>query len=159
MISSFLKNNNKSLENKLIVFLNLMMINIKPIFALTIVLLGFLTSISVAFVDSFGPKIPLPRKNISDILNTSEKPFTLLTNEDRTVRAKIKSVELYLKQNNLIHDYSNLEFNKNLSDPENGNFTFLSALCYGSTENDCIFLSAYLKTSDYGETWKIGFLE
>ena len=159
MISYFLKINNKLLEIKLIVFLNLIMINIKPILALTIVLIGFLTSISVVFLDALGPKIPLPRKSISEILKTSKNSFTLITNEDKTVSTKRKSAELYLNQDNLIHDYSNLDFNRNLSDPENGNFTFLSALCYGSAENDCIFLSAFLKTSDYGETWKIGFLE
>ena len=133
--------------------------NYKPVLALSIILIGFLISLSVAFFDMLGPNVPLPRKSISEILKTSKNSFTLITNEDKTVSTKRKSAELYLNQDNLIHDYSNLDFNRNLSDPENGNFTFLSALCYGSAENDCIFLSAFLKTSDYGETWKIGFLE
>jgi len=70
-----------------------------------------------------------------------------------------KSAELYLNHANQIHDYSHLAFNSTLSDPESGSFTFLSALCFGSSENDCIYRSAYLKSSDNGETWKIGFLD
>ena len=48
---------------------------------------------------------------------------------------------------------------KNLSDPKNGEFTFFTAVCYGSSGNDCIYVNTYLRSYDYGDTWKIGFLE
>ena len=69
-----------------------------------------------------------------------------------------KSAELYLNQENLVHGYSNLNYNKNLSDPESGKFIFLPH-CVMVSENDCIYLNSYLRSTDYGDTWKIGFLE
>tara|TARA_Y100000591_G_scaffold211022_1_gene182925 strand:+ start:1014 stop:1247 length:234 start_codon:yes stop_codon:yes gene_type:complete len=76
-----------------------------------------------------------------------------------SAKSKRKSAELYLNQESLVHGYSNLNFNENLSDPGNGKFVFFSALCFGSSKNDCTYLNTYLKSSDYGDTWKIGFLE
>ena len=135
------------------------MINYKPVLALSIILLGFLISISVAFLDKLGPNVPLPRKSISEILKTSDNSTLLSTKENISTKSKRKSAELYLNQENLVHGYSNLNFNKNLSDPENGKFVFFTALCYGSSENDCIYLNTYLRSSDYGDTWKFQFLE
>ena len=71
----------------------------------------------------------------------------------------VKKKKFYLNQENLIHGYSKLNFNKNLSDPENGEFTFFTVVCYGSSGNDCIYLNTYLKYYNYGNTWKIRFLE
>ena len=135
------------------------MFNYKPILALSIILLGFLTSISIAFLDIAGPKVPLPRKNLFEILKSSDNSSFLSAKKNMSAKSKRKSAELYLNQKNLVHGYSNLNFNKNLSDPENGTFTFFTALCYGSSENDCIYRNTYLRSSDYGDTWKIGFLE
>ena len=130
----------------------------RSLLALSIILIGFLISISVAFLDKLGPSVPFPRKSISEILKASNNSSLLSTKENMSAKSKRKSAELYLNQENLVHGYSNLNFNKNLSDPENGKFIF-TALCYGSSENDCIYLNTYMKSSDYGETWKIGFLE
>ena len=135
------------------------MINYKPVLALSIILLGFLISISVAFLNILGPNVPLPRKNIFEILKSSDNSSFLSAKENMSTKSKRKSAELYLNQENLVHGYSNLNFNKNLSDPENGKFVFFTALCFGSSENDCIYFNTYLKSSDYGDTWKIGFLE
>ena len=135
------------------------MINYKPVLALSIILLGFLISISIAFLDMLGPNVPLPRKNIFEILKPSENSSSLSAKENMNIKYKRKSAELYLNQENLVHSYSNLDFNKNLSNPENGKFIFFTALCYGSSENDCIYFNTYLKSTDYGDTWKIGFLE
>ena len=135
------------------------MINFKPVLALSIILIGFLISISVAFLDMLGPNVPLPRKSISEIIKTTDDSSLLLAKENKSTISKRKSAELYLNQNNLVHGYSNLNFNKNLSDPENGKFIFFTALCYGTSENDCIYLNTYLRSSDYGDTWKIRFLE
>ena len=135
------------------------MINYKPVLALSIILLGFLISISVAFLDKLGPNVPLPRKSISEILKTSDNSTLLSTKENISTKSKRKSAELYLNQEDLVHGSSNLNFNKNLSDPENGKFVFFTALCYGSSENDCIYLNTYLRSSDYGDTWKFQFLE
>ncbi len=135
------------------------MVNYKPILALSIILLGFLISISVAFFNALGPNVPLPRKNVFEILKTSDNPSLLSTKESITAKSKRNLAELYLNQENLVHGYSNLNFNKNLSDPEKGKFIFFTALCYGSSENDCIYFNTYLKSTDYGDTWKIGFLE
>ena len=135
------------------------MFNYKPILALSIILLGFLISISVAFLNALGPNVPLPRKNIFEILKTSDNPSLLSTKESITAKSKRNLAELYLNQENLVHGYSNLNFNKNLSDPEKGKFIFFTALCYGSSENDCTYFNTYLKSNDYGDTWKIGFLE
>jgi len=131
----------------------------KPVLALSIILVGILVSISVAFIDILGPNVPLPRKSISEILKTSYNSSLFSAEENMNAKIKRKSAELYLYQENLVHDYSNLNFNKNLSDPENGKFIFFTALCYGSSKNDCIYLNSYLKSSDFGDTWKIGFLE
>jgi len=131
----------------------------KSVLALSIILVGILVSISVAFIDILGPNVPLPRKSISEILKTSYNSSLFSAEENMNAKIKRKSAELYLYQENLVHDYSNLNFNKNLSDPENGKFIFFTALCYGSSENDCIYLNTYLRSSDYGDTWKIRFLE
>ena len=135
------------------------MINYKPVLALSIILMGFLISISVAFLDRLGPNVPLPRKSISEILKTSDSSSSLSAKENISANSKRKSAEQYLNQKNLVHGYSNLNFNKNLSDPANGNFVFFTALCFGSSEGDCTYFNTYLRSSDYGDTWKIGFLE
>ena len=147
------------MENILIVFLYYLVIKYKPVLALSIILIGFLISISVAFIDKLGPNVPLPRKSMSEILKTSYSSSLLSTKENMSAKSKRKSAEMYLNQESLVHGYSNLNFNKNLSDPENGKFIFFTALCYGSSENDCIYFNTYLKSTDYGDTWKIGFLE
>ena len=135
------------------------MINYKPVLALTIILGGILVSISVAFLDILGPNMPLPRKSISEILKTSNNSSSLSAKENMNAKSKRKSAELFLNQKNLVHGYSNLNFNENLSDPENGRFIFFTSLCHGNSEDDCIYLNTYLRSSDYGDTWKIGFLE
>tara|TARA_B100000925_G_C21662112_1_gene326064 strand:+ start:145 stop:471 length:327 start_codon:yes stop_codon:yes gene_type:complete len=106
-----------------------------------------------------GPSVPLPRKKISEILNTSDSSSFFSDKENTSAKSKRKSAELYLNKEKLVHGYSNLNFNINLSDPENGKFIFFTALCYGSSENDCIYRNSYIKSSDNGVTWKIGFFE
>ena len=135
------------------------MINYKPVLALSIILIGFLISISVAFLDMLGPNVPLPRKSISEILKTSDNSSFLSVKENMSAKSKRKSAELYLNQENQVHGYSNLNYNKNLSDPESGKFIFFTTLCFGNSENNCIYLNSYLSSTDYGDTWKIGFLE
>tara|TARA_B100000035_G_C20862281_1_gene492416 strand:+ start:257 stop:664 length:408 start_codon:yes stop_codon:yes gene_type:complete len=135
------------------------MINAKPIIALSLVLIAFLISISIAFLDMLGPKIPLPRKSISKILKTSNDLPLLSNKENKVAKSTKELAKLYLGQETLVQGYSNLNFNKNLSDPEKGKFTFLTVVCYGNSEKDCIYLNSYLKSFDYGDTWKIGFLE
>ena len=135
------------------------MINYRPVLALSIISTGFLISISVAFLDILGPSLPLPRKSISEILKKSDNLSLLSTKESTTAASIRNSAELYLIQENLIHGYSSLNFNKNLSDPKNGNFTFFTTVCFGNSENDCIYLNTYLRSSDDGDSWKIGFLE
>ena len=135
------------------------MINIKPVLALSVILIGFLISISVAFLDILGPNIPLPKKSISEILNTSDNSSLLSFKKNKVATSTIKLAKLFLNQEHLVHGYSNLNLNENLSDPEIGKFTFFTAVCYGKSENDCIYLNTYLRSLDYGDTWKIGFLE
>ena len=135
------------------------MINYKPVLAISLILIVFLISISVAFVDILGPNVRLPRKIISEILKTSDNLLLLSATEKLSTKSKRKSAELFLNQVNFVHSYSDLNFNKNLSDLKNGKIIFFTALCYGSSENDCIYRNTYLKSSDYGDTWKIGFLE
>ena len=135
------------------------MINYKPVLALSIILTGFLISISVAFLDMLGPNVPLPRKSISEILKTSNNSSFFSVKENMSVKSKRKSAQLYLNQENLVHGYSSLNYNVNLSDPESGKFIFFTTLCYGNSKNDCIYLNSYLRSTDYGDTWKIGFLE
>ena len=136
------------------------MINCRPILALSIVATGFLISISVIFLDALGPKIPLPRKSIRSILNTSTNNSSLLlTKKNIKANDTKKLAEKYLEQDNQVHGYSDLDFNLNLSDPENGKFIFFSALCYGNSKNNCNYLNAYLTSTDYGVTWAIGLLE
>ena len=103
------------------------MFNYKPVLALSMILLGFLISISVAFLGiiKLGPNVPLPRKNIFEILKTSDNSSLLSAKENITAKYKKNLAELYLNQENLVHGYSNLDFNKNLSNPEKGKFIFL----------------------------------
>ena len=133
--------------------------NYRPVLALFIILVGILVSISIAFLDLLGPKIPLPRKSISEILKTSDNSSLLFTKENINTKSTRNLAELYLNQENLVHGYSKLIFNKNLSDPENGEFTFFTTVCYGNSGNDCNYLNTYLRSYNYGDTWKIGFLE
>ena len=135
------------------------MFNYKPILHLSLILFSFLISISVAFLNILGPNVPLPRKNIFEILKSSDNSSFLSAKENISAKSERKSAELYLNQESQVHGFSNLNFNENLSDPENGKFVFFTALCFGSSENDCIYFNTYLKSSDYGDTWKIGFLE
>ena len=135
------------------------MINIKPVLALFIILIGFLTSISVAFSDMLGPNIPLPKKNIIEGFKTSYNSPLISTEENKALNSTRKSAELYLNQETLVHGYSNLNFNNNLSNIGKGHVTFLTVVCYGESENDCIYLNTYLKSFDSGDTWKLGFLE
>ena len=136
------------------------MYNYRPILALSIVATGFLISISVIFLDALGPKIPLPRKSIISILNTSNNNSSLLlTKKNIKANDTKKLAEKYLEQENQVYAYSDLDFNLNLSDPENGKFIFFSALCYGSSKNNCNYLNAYLISTDYGVTWAVGLLE
>ena len=147
------------MESILVVFLSLYVINYRPVLALFIILVGILISISVAFLNILGPNIPLPRKSISEILKTSDNSSLLSDKEYISAKSTKNLAELYLNQENLVHGYSKLNFNKNLSNPENGEFTFFTAVCYGSSGNDCIYVNTYLRSYDYGDTWKIGFLE
>ena len=135
------------------------MVNYKPVLALLMILFGFLISISIAFLDILGPSVPLPRKNIFEILKSPDNSPFLSAKENMSTKSKRKSAELYLNQESLVHGYSNLNFNNNLSDPKHGKFVFFTALCYGSSENDCIYRNSYIKSSDNGDTWKIGFFE
>ena len=135
------------------------MFNYKPILHLSLILFSFLISISVAFLNILGPNVPLPRKNIFEILKSSDNSSFLSAKENISAKSERKSAELYLNQESQVHGFSNLNFNENLSDPENGKFVFFTSLCFGSSVNDCIYLNTYLKSSDYGDTWKIGFLE
>ena len=135
------------------------MTNYRPLLALFIILVGILISISVAFLDLLGPNIPLPRKSIFEILKASDNSTLLLAKDNISAKSTRNSAELFLNQENLVHGYSKLIFNKNLSDPENGEFTFLTVVCYGNSGNDCIYLNTYLKSYNYGNTWKIRFLE
>ena len=135
------------------------MINPKPLIALSIILIGFLISISVAFLDTLGPNIPLPRKSIFKILKTTNNFSLISTEENNVAKSSRKLAKLYLSQEILIHRHSDLNFNKNLSDPEKGTVTFFTTVCYGESKDDCIYLNTYLRSVDYGDTWKIRFLE
>ena len=134
------------------------MINVRPVLAISLILAGFLVSISVALLDNLGPNIPLPKKSISEIFIKSDNSL-LSFKENKIAKSTIKLAKLFLNQERLVHGYSNLNLNKNLSDPEIGKFTFFTAICYGESENDCIYLNTYLMSLDHGDTWKIGFLE
>ena len=135
------------------------MINLRPVLALILILIGFLISISVAFQTTLGPKIPLPKKSISEILKTSDNSLLLSNGENNIAQSTRKLAKLYLKRKALVHGYSSLNFNKNLSDPEKGQVTFFTVVCYGNSENDCNYLNTYLRSFDYGDTWKMRFLE
>ena len=73
------------------------MINYKPVLALSIILIGFLISISVAFIEKLGPNVPLPRKSISEILKTSYNSSLLSTKENMSAKSKRKSAETVFK--------------------------------------------------------------
>ena len=135
------------------------MINLRPVLALLLILVGFLIPISVAFLNILGPKIPLPRKSISEILKTSNNSPLLSTEENKIAQSTRKLAKLYLEREVLVHGHSNLNFNKNLSDPDEGQVTFFTVVCYGNSENDCTYLNTYLKSFDYGNTWRMRFLE
>lgn len=135
------------------------MLNLRPVLALFIILVGFLISISVAFLDMLGPNIPLPKKSISEIFKASRNSSLSSIKENKVTISTRKLAKLYLNQEILVHGYSNLNFNKNLSDLKKGKVTFFTVVCYGNSKNDCIYLNTYLMSFDYGSTWKLRFLE
>ena len=45
-----------------------------------------------------------------------------------------------------------LDFYQNLSDPDNGKFTFYGSVCYGSSKDNCEYSNVYISTEDNGDS-------
>ncbi len=65
--------------------------------------------------------------------------------------------EDFIDSNGMLHGTMGLDYYSNLSNPEQGKFTFYGSVCYGSSEYDCNYVSAYLVTTNNGRSWSIKF--
>ena len=128
---------------------------IRPIFAFSLIPLGILVSVSISFTDILAP--PSTKLNF----DTSIKKSLLISSKttgDVKLDQAIMLAEEHITNQKLIHDFSALDMNLNLSDPLGGTYTFLTILCYGKSENNCSYRNAYITTKDSGITWEVGFL-
>ena len=136
------------------------MINyIRPFIAFSLIPLGIVVSLSVSFTNILGP--PSIKLNF-DKSEKSPSPLTDVSSSQTIGGIKanqaIDLAEEHVTKQKLIHDFSALDLNLNLSDPSNGTYTFFTILCYGKSENNCNYRNAYITTKDSGITWEIGFL-
>ncbi len=65
--------------------------------------------------------------------------------------------EEYIDSNAMLHGTMGLDYYSNLSNPQQGKFTFYGSVCYGSSEYDCDYVSAYLITTNNGRSWRVDF--
>lgn len=89
--------------------------------------------------------------------SSSSSPSSYKTNKQISSYEAKRLAEKYIDRNSLLHGTMGLDYYSNFSDPNNGVFTFYGAVCYGSSEYDCSYESAYIITKDYGKTWSIEF--
>ena len=132
---------------------------IRPLFAFLLIPLGILVSLSISFTDILGP--PTTKLNFdtsAKSLSISAKTSSFQNNVDVKLDQAIMLAEEHITKQKLIHDFSALDINLNLSDPLNGTYTFLTIFCYGKSENNCNYRNAYITTKDSGITWEVGFL-
>ena len=133
---------------------------IRPLFAFSLIPLGILVSVSISFTDILAP--PSTKLNfdtsIKKSLLISSKTLSSQTTGDVKLDQAIMLAEEHITNQKLIHDFSALDMNLNLSDPLSGTYTFLTILCYGKSENNCSYRNAYITTNDSGITWEVGFL-
>ena len=136
-----------------------MMNFIRPFFAFSLIPLGILVSLSISFTNILGP--PSTKLNFDTSKTSSSRSAEVSSNQTIggiKVNQAIDLAEDYVTKQKLIHDFSELDLNSNLSDPLNGMYTFLTILCYGKSENNCSYRNAYVTTKDSGFNWEIGFL-
>ena len=136
-----------------------MMNFIRPFFAFSLIPLGILVSLSISFTNILGP--PSTKLNYDTSKKSSSRSAEVSSYQTIggiKVNQAIDLAEDYVTKQKLIHDFSELDLNSNLSDPLNGMYTFLTILCYGKSENNCTYRNAYITTKDSGITWEIGFL-
>lgn len=132
---------------------------IRSLFAFSLIPLGILVSLSISFTNILGP--PSTKLNYDASEKSSLPSFKVSSHQTisgKKVNQAIDLAEEHVTKQKLIHDFSELDLNSNLSDPSNGMYTFLTILCYGKSENNCIYRNAYITTKDSGITWEIGFL-
>ena len=136
------------------------MINfIRPLVAFSLIPLGILLSLSISFTNILGPPSTKINYDTSKKLSSrSTEVSSFQTIGGIKVNQAIDLAEEHVTKQKLIHDFSELDLNSNLSDPSNGMYTFLTVLCYGKSENNCSYRNAYITTKDSGITWEIGFL-
>ena len=136
------------------------MINfIRPLVAFSLIPLGILLSLSISFTNILGP--PSTKLNYDTSKKSSSRSTEVSSSQTIggiKVNQAIDLAEDYVTKQKLIHDFSELDLNSNLSDPLNGMYTFLTILCYGKSEKNCGYRNAYITTKDSGITWEIGFL-
>ena len=132
---------------------------IRPIFAFSLIPLGILVSLSVSFTNILAP--PSKELNFDEseqLSSSSDKVSSFQTIGSINLGQAIALAEEHVNKQKLIHDFSALDMNLNLSDPSKGEYTFLTILCYGKSENNCSYRNAYVTTKDSGFNWEIGFL-
>lgn len=132
---------------------------IRSIFAFSLIPLGILVSVSISFTDVLAPPSTKLNFDASEkSLSVSSKTTSFQTIGDVKLDQAISLAEKHINKQKLIHDFSELDMNLNLSDPLKGTYTFLTIFCYGKSENNCSYRNAYIKTKDFGTTWEIGYL-
>ena len=132
---------------------------IRSLFAFSLIPMGILVSLSISFTNILGP--PSTKLNYDTSKKSSSRSAEVSSYQTIggiKVNQAIDLAEEHVTKQKLIHDFSALDLNLNLSEPSNGTYTFFTILCYGKSENNCSYRNAYITTKDSGITWEIGFL-
>ena len=96
-------------------------------------------------------------KNKEKSSSSSSSSSSYKTNKQISSYEAKRLAEKYIDRNSLLHGTMGLDYYSNLSDPNNGVFTFYGAVCYGSSEYDCSYESLYIITQNNGRTWSMEF--
>ena len=95
--------------------------------------------------------------DITDHRLTSSSSFTPKSKKSITPSQANRLAEDYIDDNGVLHGTMGLDFYQNLSDPDNGIFTFYGSVCYGSSKDNCQYDNVYISTKDNGDSWSVSF--
>ena len=95
---------------------------------------------------------------LAEYCNSSvSSSFTPKSKKSITPSQANRLAEDYIDDNGVLHGTMGLDFYQNLSDPDNGIFTFYGSVCYGSSKDNCQYTNVYISTKDNGDSWSVSF--
>jgi hypothetical protein len=128
--------------------------NFKIIFSGSILLI---LAFGFFLYNSDGNKGEGVHHDITDHRLTSSSSFTPKSKKSITPSQANRLAEDYIDDNGVLHGTMGLDFYQNLSDPDNGIFTFYGSVCYGSSKDNCQYDNVYISTKDNGDSWSVSF--